>query len=432
MKSRIWQFVLVGVFLVAGVAGAVSFGILNQQVKKYPDNGLPILDISLKDTDLETIKSGEKMTVYEGNEVLLRNGGVEDNFYNVELRGRGNSTWEQAKKPFQIKFRHAVDILGLGKARKWVLLANYFDDTNLRNDIAFYLAEMLGEEGARGRFVELYFNGEYEGLYYLVHKVEIGKSSVDLRDEAGVLFELDAEERVNGNCSRGTLGGCLVMKEAVNNNDEIEENIAHLDFMEDFYAAEEAASIGDYEGVGEYLDMISFAKYFLISEFTVDPDAYSMSFFMHKDGPNDKIHAGPIWDFDFALGNQKWAWWANNADFFSPETLMQQKKSALGLDGEEENMKISKLLYYLMEMPEFQNLVKDIFNQKLSGRVMELEVMMSQSAKNLHGAILRDTEKWEKGDFDTEMKYLLDWIHRRYLRLEKEFGDEKNAQRAVY
>ena len=35
------------------------------------------------------------------------------------------------------------------------------------------------------------FDGEYEGLYYLVQKIDITKGSVDLRKDGGVLFELD-------------------------------------------------------------------------------------------------------------------------------------------------------------------------------------------------------------------------------------------------
>ena len=425
MKSRIWQSVLVGVFLVAGTIGAVSF-IINKPSEKYKKNGLPVVDISLNNISLEDFKNGNKETVYEGNELSLITDGAEDYFYNVELKGRGNSTWIEEKKPFQIKFRHAVDFLGMGKARKWVFLANYLDDTNLRNDIAFRLAEMLDDKPQRGQFVEVYFDGKYEGLYYVMHRVEIGKSSVDLRDELGILMELDAPSRIEA-CYSRSLGGCLVLKETVNNNDEIRENLALEEFLDDFGEAEEAVEEGDYEEVSEYLDLVSFARYFLVSEFTVNPDAYSMSFYLHKNGYEDKIHAGPVWDFDYALGNRKWGW-TTRENFYSPEEMMILKHNAFGTDGVEENKDISKLMYYLMEMPGFVEIVKNIFRERLSGRLSELEVTIMNLASKLRPAILRDTEKWEKDDFDAEMDYLLDWIHRRYFRLEKELGDLENTK----
>lgn len=425
MKSRIWQSVLVGVFLVAGIVAAINFTV-NKPPEKYEKNGLPVIDISLKDISLEDFKSGDKETVYEGNEVALINNETESAFYNVELKGRGNSTWGEDKKPFQIKFRHAVDFLGMGKARKWVFLANRLDATNLRNDIAFRLAEMLDDKPQRGQFVEVYFNGEYEGLYYVMHRVEIGKSSVDLRDELGVLMEVDAPSRTE-DCHKSLLGGCLVLKETVNNNSEDSENLALKEFLEDYEEAERAAVDGDYEKVSEYLNLVSFARYFLVSEFTVNPDAYSMSFYLHKNGSEDKIHAGPMWDFDYALGNREWGWTVRE-DFYSPEEIMILRRNAFGTDGIEENQDISKLIYYLMEMPEFVEIVKNIFNERLSGRAAEFEVIVTSMVKDLRPAILRDTEKWEKDDFDAEMEYLLDWISRRYARLEQEFGDPEGTK----
>lgn len=54
------------------------------------------------------------------------------------IRGRGNSTWGMAKKPYRIKFDSKTRLLNLNaKAKSWVLLANYADKTLMRNAVAF-------------------------------------------------------------------------------------------------------------------------------------------------------------------------------------------------------------------------------------------------------------------------------------------------------
>ena len=45
----------------------------------------------------------------------------------TEIRGRGNSTWGQPKKPYKLKLGSKTNVLGMGKNKHWVLLANYLD-----------------------------------------------------------------------------------------------------------------------------------------------------------------------------------------------------------------------------------------------------------------------------------------------------------------
>jgi len=63
------------------------------------------------------------------------------------IRGRGNSTWEESKKPFKFKLNTKANLLGMGKGKHWILLANSYDDTLLRNRIAAYMGRRLGQNG---------------------------------------------------------------------------------------------------------------------------------------------------------------------------------------------------------------------------------------------------------------------------------------------
>lgn len=103
------------------------------------------------------------------------------------IKGRGNSTWNYPKKPYQIKLAEKVDLLETGeKAEKentWILLANYIDESLLRNQISFDLAaEFKLSYTPHGASVDLYYDGEYRGVYLLCEKTEISEGRISIHD----------------------------------------------------------------------------------------------------------------------------------------------------------------------------------------------------------------------------------------------------------
>ena len=62
----------------------------------------------------------------------------------MEIRGRGNSTWNLAKKPYRIKFNKKQRFMGKEKAnaKSWTLLANYGDKALIRNAVAACIGEI--------------------------------------------------------------------------------------------------------------------------------------------------------------------------------------------------------------------------------------------------------------------------------------------------
>ncbi|MBO7253861.1 MAG: CotH kinase family protein [Clostridia bacterium] len=96
------------------------------------------------------------------------------------IQGRGNSSWNHAKKPYKIKFDEAVNMLGIGQKAKrdWVILGNHGDQSLLRNYYAFNLAYKAGI-GYKSTLIEVYLNGKYNGVYLLTGKVEESRLNVD-------------------------------------------------------------------------------------------------------------------------------------------------------------------------------------------------------------------------------------------------------------
>lgn len=420
---------IVGVGLVAKVV--IESQLRDETLARFPDNGAPRMNITLNDVTLGEVNSGSKEIKHEGNRLALYESGDMREFDNVEIKGRGNGTWVQEKKPYQIKFSEKVDLFGLGKARKWVLLANAMDATNLRTKAAFYLENLLGMKYKfEGRFVELYIDEEYGGLYYLTHAVEIGKSVVDLRDPMGVLMELDnlyyweEDYRESGN------GDHLVLKDAVS---DANKEIAGKEFMLDYDEFEKVVAEKEYEKVKELVDVESFAQYYLLSEFSVNPDAYWTSFYMYKDGIEDKIHAGPGWDFDLAFANDWWGNWMGE-EFYSPEQTMIRRGELLAREEYEEmnlggeidwytwSQKLSRIVFDMMEMPEFREEVRRQYEMKMGGKIDELGERVLEWTNEIERLTWKDAEKWQKGDYREDAKKLAEWIKKRSVFFEREYG----------
>ena len=113
----------------------------------------------------------------------------------IQIKGRGNSTWLAAKKPYKIKLSKKADLLNSGKNKHYVLLANYYDSTLMRNDIAFSTAKAMGFDALDGVHVSLYLNGEYQGDYMLCEHLRVGKARLDIHD-----WEDDAADLADALC----------------------------------------------------------------------------------------------------------------------------------------------------------------------------------------------------------------------------------------
>lgn len=293
----------------------------------------------------------------------------------VEMKGRGNSTWIfYDKKGYQIKFDKKTDVFGLGKAKKWVLLANAADDSMMRSKLVYDMAENMDMDFVTSfEYVDLWINGEYRGTYLLGEKAEIGSSRLNLKKDTGALFEHDEgfyQEEEHWLYSE-VLGRHFTVKEI---GEETDENYAAA--MEDFEAAVDDLMIYLYstpsdevtlEKLSSMIDVDSFAKYYLINEFALNRESFVSSFYWYKDGPDDVLHLGPVWDFDTCMGNDGCAF---TESYGQNHTLFR----------------------YLMAAPEFYERtqqLKDAYWGKLTSMADNVDVLESQIADSAQMNYLR-------------------------------------------
>lgn len=141
---------------------------------------VPTVYITTDDGQPITVKTETK----KGSIKIVDANGV-DVLYNgaMEIKGRGNTTWGMAKKPYKIKLDKAADLFGFGANKHWVLLANFLDESGMRNHTATDLAKIAGVDAMQNQFVDVYFNGAYAGLYDFCEHIRIEKGDrVDIFD----------------------------------------------------------------------------------------------------------------------------------------------------------------------------------------------------------------------------------------------------------
>ncbi len=408
IRQKCQNILLILAFLcVLAVLPILTYFLIDNHPREIKKSLTPTINVALNNASIQDINE-YKDTAFTENSLFISDGTI---INNIEMHGHGNSSWGQPKKSYTFELERAQSILGLKNSTKYVAISNYLDDSSMRNDVAFYLEEILGMEYSRkGLFFELSVNDEYQGLYYLVPRIEIGKNDIALSDESAILVEADNLWSDKNNCFYSWLSSCLTLKGSLSKTDS---KALMNQFKDEYSKFEHAIYEKDYETINNIVDIESTAKYFILSEFTVNPDAYNSSFYMFKNGANDKIHFGPGWDFDYAFGNRNWDFdECNNS--YSPVSYL-----ALSICAAPYN----DIFYKMVQIPEFQKQVKRVFNEKLSGKASELLLYMMSTKNSIADAVGRDGAKWGKNSFDSEFDYLFDWVAQRYLFLESIYAD---------
>lgn len=311
---------------------------------------VPSMFISTESGSLRRIHS-DKDYEETGNMVLLSPDGTLANQGLLDqIKCRGNSTFVYSKKPYQIKLNESADLCNMGNAKTWILLANYEDNSLLRNKIAFTLAQAAGlPYTSKSQAVDLYINNNYLGSYLLCEKVEIGDTRIDITDlekatvavnekplekyrsygtdkqftgkskgfqipnnpsdiTGGYLLELEKPHRytpeVSGFMTRKGLP--VVIKEPEHVSKAQADYIsAIIQSFENAIFSKDGIDPKSGKHYTEFADMDSLVKKYILEEISKNFDANRTSFFLYKpaDDVSTRFFAGPVWDYDIGFGN---------------------------------------------------------------------------------------------------------------------------------
>ena len=363
------------------------------------DNNIPIVKIKLKDTTLDYINSHDKENKYENNKIEIYNHGKKEFASIITFKGRGNSTWKLKKKPYQISFDEKQSILGLKESKKYIFLANQADTSLFRNDFSYSIAKRMNlNYSFNGEFVDFYVDNKYVGNYYVTPKIGINKSTINIKDEHSIVMELDNTYYMDEEhyFKSSNLEDYIVLKDS-NNKNPIED----MKVFEDKYNEMEKAIIQkNYSRLEELIDIDSFAKYYIISEFSKNYDSIHSSLFFYMDGVEDKIHIGPIWDCDLTYGNKS---------HFPGDDELPLKNHAFP-----ENNEYSYLFYNLLKIEEFSNKVKEVWKEVGKESYKKEIKELKKKTKRISLSGTYNNNYWNKINFDTATNELIEWIENRY------------------
>jgi len=223
----------------------------------------------------------------------------------TQVKGHGNSTWDYPKKPMRLKLSEEQRVLGMPKNRDWVLLANYFDKSLLRNATAMKMSEMAEMDWTpRYRIVEVYLNNQYQGVYTLFEAKEVTKNKVNIDLDAGD-FYLEIEQ----NCDEPRYfwtSRCSVPIQFKEPEQPSDDDFNYIQqFMNDFESALYSSSFKDKNvGYAKYIDVDSFINNYIIEELAKDIDGnVRKSSFMVYEAATKKVKFYHEWDFDLCFGN---------------------------------------------------------------------------------------------------------------------------------
>lgn len=353
----------------------------------------------------------------------------------IGIRGRGNWTWTQPKKPYNIELWNdkktsiSAHILDLPFEEDWLLIPNYMDKTLLRNYTSHTLANLF-ELGwtPKIRFVEVYLNNEYQGLYQLTERIKRDNNRLPI-SKLSTSPIYHTKENITG--------GYILRSDRILEKDYFQTEYADKTLLYQYPKQEKITAsqkeyiqnyinefeqslyVVDIKANNEYLkyiDIESFIKYFLIVEFSKDWDAVGFSEYMHKER-GEKLKMGPIWDFDLTYGN------STNGDCHLYTGWTKQITSSKSW-----YRQLLKNDYFYQELAKYWEQEKHHFKDILT--------IIDKKAKEMNKEIEHNFERWAimgkkvgtnptpcPEDYEDEIEYLKTWIINRYNWLDKNLSD---------
>jgi hypothetical protein len=247
----------------------------------------------------------------------------------IGLEYRGNYSLSLPQKPYSFELRDNLgndidsSLIGMPAESDWNLLANYNDKSFARNFVPFNLFDSMGHYGVRSRFVDVVIDGDYQGVYMLCEKIKRDTFRIDIA-------KLDSNEILGLDAT----GGYIIKIDYYDASNSWLSNYSPIGFpgldihyvyyypkpsdivpaqqtyIQNYINELETAlySVGYDDptfGYRRFMHIESFIDYFIINELTRNLDGFKKSRFFWKDkdysdGTYKKLHAGPVWDFDWS------------------------------------------------------------------------------------------------------------------------------------
>lgn len=359
----------------------------------------------------------------------------------IERRGSSSQTMLN-KKPYAVETREDDDItnrnvslLGMPAENDWVLNSLAFDQTGMRDVLAYELSNRLGQYASRSVYCEVVINGDYKGLYAFMEKIKPDNNRVNI-------------EKMDETCNQypEVTGGYIVKADKTTGGDPVAWTMqgygggwwwgSNTDFIlhypkpsditntqKDYIHGvfNDLASVANQHntsfssGIPSVIDIPSFIDFMMIAEFASNVDVYSFSTFFHKDRMG-KLRAGPVWDYNLAFGYDAFGnrskydvWQFNNQDNNGPKFWKDL------FDTDLFRCYMAKRWFELTEPGQPLNY------DFVCNRIDEIDTLIAE-------AVARDNQRWNQ--MNQHAQYVNDmktWIQQRINWLNNNIGSDQSC-----
>lgn len=400
-------------------------------------NGLPIVIINTENSR----KIRDKTTDISASIKII------DSVYNplgvglyegeIEIRGRGNSSFGMPKKGYNFSIAQETQILDMAPSKDWMLAANYSDKSLMRNYTAYEFSRDLGAAfSPKMRYVDLILNGNYLGNYMIGERVKVDegrldfpKITADTTDEYELtgtyVLEVNSADKWNQTEVIFETSKINLKKQhfwSIRQPGSSNITPAAYEYIKNYVNAAEDALFGDNfkdpeNGYRAYIDTASVIDWYLVNELykQVDANFHTSTFFYKPRGA--KLHMGPVWDFDLGGGN------ADYSGCDNPEGWYVRGAAWITRMFEDEA--------FVKEFKDRWNYVKnngyfDVFFQRIdeTAEYIKKSAEMNFQRWQILGIYVWPNagNVWERTTYQSEVDFFKEWITLRIEWMDKEIN----------
>lgn len=244
----------------------------------------------------------------EGQNDILE---LPDEVIDCRVKLRGNSSYgESDKNQYRIQLHtkqqgptYNYPLVGMGAHSEWVLYGPFLDQTLIRNSLCYELAEEMMEWAPDSRYVEVFRDGLYEGVYLVIETIGRGESRLPIYEfgllsgQTAYILErnrVGAEEQAIQSWGMENGRTMNELSIAYPKNNKLTQN--QKEWIERDISQFEAKLYSGDESYDEEMDRDNFVDYYILNEVTMNLDAGKLSTYTYKDiGGKLKM---VVWDFN--------------------------------------------------------------------------------------------------------------------------------------
>ncbi len=401
----------------------IPLSILQSETKvilrmSYATLELPIVNISVNGREIDSKADYVDMAFsLENTEGVMINvpGGI---------RLRGNSTAEQPKKPYRIKFDQKQSLFGLEKAKSWVLLAEYLDPSCLHNYAAMYLGHASDQLSFTPTIhhVNLYLDGVYMGLYSLCEQVEEERLGIeqeitsDMKDLMDFSFLVCMNERAPEEDQPyfyiPSVGRYFQLKYPEREDFKSRKQFDRfMNQLEDYYLDMTDAFNQKNNGwFKKHIYTDTLIDHLIIDQIMGEEDHVWKSFYTYHDATDEeyrgKISFGPIWDYDYSLYTP---WTGEPNECYDIDTMVQY----------------SNFFYRGLIESRYGNKVETRYSQHYADVLAELIPHLREYHDSIRASLALNQARWYSYDpnlTEDNFEFMIKFLKNRQQVLRKTWG----------